>query len=162
MAPAHNHREENNRNHVHNRTHASIKCMQINLHNSRTASEKIKNLFEQDRSDIIFTQKPFLYNRKIPGISPKNIIYTSHEGKSRAAIVINNRNIDAVLITQLSNPGSAFLRLEYNGHTFYAASMYFDITEEIEKGLEKIDKMLEFTEGNGLIITIDSNARSAA
>jgi len=40
--------------------------------------------------------------------------------------------------------------------------MYFDITEEIESGLEKIDKMLEFTKGNGLIIAADSNARSAA
>ena len=40
--------------------------------------------------------------------------------------------------------------------------MYFDITEEIERGLEKIDKMLEFTKGNGLIIAADSNARSAA
>jgi len=26
--------------------------------------------------------------------------------------------------------------------------MYFDITEEIDKGIEKIDKMLEFPKGN--------------
>ena len=110
----------------------------------------------------LFIQEPYLYNRKIGGISTKNRIYTSHEDKSRAAIVINNRNIDAVLITQLSNTGSALLELEYNGHIFYAASMYFDITEEIEKGLEKIDQMLEFTKGNGLVIAVDSNARSAA
>ena len=75
---------------------------------------------------------------------------------------MNNRNIDEVLITQLPNPDSALLELEHNGHRFYAASMYFDITEEIEKGLEKIDQMLEFTKGNGLIIAVDSNARSAA
>jgi len=39
--------------------------------------------------------------------------------------------------------------------------MYFDITEEIEKVLEKIDQIMEFTKGNGLIIAVDSNARSA-
>jgi len=40
--------------------------------------------------------------------------------------------------------------------------MYFDITEEIERGLEKIDQMLELTKRNGLIIAADSNVISAA
>jgi len=40
--------------------------------------------------------------------------------------------------------------------------MYFDITEEIEKGLEKKDQVMEFTKGNGLMIAVDSDARSAA
>jgi len=120
------------------------------------------NLSEQYRSHILFIQKPYLCNRKIAAISTKNIIYTSHEDKSRADIVINNRNIDAVFVTQLSNPDSALLELEYHGYRFYAATMYFDITEEIEKGLEKVDQMMEFTKRNGLIIAVDSNANSAA
>jgi len=120
------------------------------------------NLSVQDISDILLIQEPYIYNRKIAGISTKNKIYTFHEDKSRAAIIINKRNIDAILTTQLSNPDSALLELEYNGHSFYAASIYFDITEEIEKGLEKIDQMLEFTKGNGLIIAVESNAKSAA
>ena len=40
--------------------------------------------------------------------------------------------------------------------------MYFDITEETERGLEKIDQNLELTKGNRHIIAADSNARSAA
>jgi len=51
--------------------------------------------------------------------------------------------------------------MKHNGSRFHAASMYFDINEEIERGLEKINQMLEFTKGNGLIIAADSNARSA-
>ena len=86
--------------------------MQINLQHSRTSNDNIMNLSEHDRSDILFIQEPYLYNRKIAGISNKNRIYTSLEDKRRAAIVINNRNIDAVLITHLSNPDSALLELE--------------------------------------------------
>ena len=40
--------------------------------------------------------------------------------------------------------------------------MYFDITKEIERELEKIDEILEFTKGNGLVIAVDSNSRSTA
>jgi hypothetical protein len=40
--------------------------------------------------------------------------------------------------------------------------MYFDIKEEIERELDKIDQILELTKGTGLILAIDSNARSAA
>jgi sugar/nucleoside kinase (ribokinase family) len=39
--------------------------------------------------------------------------------------------------------------------------MYFDIKEEIERELDRIDQILEFTKGTGLIFVIDSNARSA-
>jgi len=40
--------------------------------------------------------------------------------------------------------------------------MYFDITKEIERELDKIEKILEFTKGNGLVIAVDSNSRSVA
>jgi len=49
------------------------------------------NLSEQARSDILFIQEPYLYNSKNARISTKNRIYTSHEDRSRAATVINNR-----------------------------------------------------------------------
>jgi len=38
--------------------------------------------------------------------------------------------------------------------------MYFDITKEIERELDKIEEILEFTKGNGLVIAVDSNSRS--
>jgi len=40
--------------------------------------------------------------------------------------------------------------------------MYFDITKEIERELDKIEEILEFTKGNGLVIAVDSNSRSGA
>ena len=40
--------------------------------------------------------------------------------------------------------------------------MYFDIKEETVRDLDKIDQILELTKETGLILAIDSNARSAA
>ena len=38
--------------------------------------------------------------------------------------------------------------------------MYFNITKEIERELDKIDEIQEFTKDNGLVIMVDSNSRS--
>jgi len=40
--------------------------------------------------------------------------------------------------------------------------MYFDIMKEIDRELDKIEEILEFTKGVGLVIAIDSNYRSTA
>jgi hypothetical protein len=61
----------------------------------------------------------------------------------------------------MSTPDSTFIEMKYNTR-FFAASMYFDITKEIERDLDKIEGILDFTKGKGLIIAVDSNARSKA
>jgi len=38
--------------------------------------------------------------------------------------------------------------------------MYFDITKEIGRELDKIEEIVEFTKGNGLVMAVDSNSRS--
>jgi hypothetical protein len=96
------------------------------------------------------------------GISNSYRSYTSLEDNNRAAIVITNKLIGAVLITQLSNTDTVLPELDYNNTRFFTASTYFDITREIEKELVKRDHILEFIKGNGLIIAVDSNSRSAA
>jgi len=83
---------------------------------------------------------------------------TSPVDKNRAAIVITNNKIDAVFIKQLSNPDSVLIELKYNTR-FFAGSMYFDITKELERELDKIEEILEFTKGNGLFFAVDSHSR---
>ena len=67
--------------------------------------------------------------------------------------------MDAVLITQLSDPDTVLLELKYSNTRFFIASTYFDIMTEIEKELDKLDQLLEFTKGNRLITAADSNSR---
>ena len=119
-------------------------------------------LIEQEKSDIIFIQGPYLYEHRMTGITSAYSNYTSLEDNNRTAIVITNQNIDAVLISQLSDPDTVPLELDYNNTRFFTASMYFDITTDIDKELDKIDQILEFTKGNGLVIAVDSNSRSVA
>ena len=57
---------------------------------------------EQDNTDIIFIQEPYLYQNRMAAISMSHRNYISHEEKSRAAIIITNKKIDAVLIKQLT------------------------------------------------------------
>ena len=135
--------------------------MQITLQHSRAATDNIMKLIEQDNMDIVFIQEPYLYQNRIAGIMSHRM-YISLDDKCRAAIIITKSKIDAVLIKQLSSPDSVLLELRYNNTRFFAASMYFDITKEIERELDKIEETPEFTKGTGLVIAIDSNSRSAA
>jgi len=43
-----------------------------------------------------------------------------------------------------------------------AASIYFDINEEIDKKMAKVDEILRCSKGSGILIAMDSNSRSTA
>jgi hypothetical protein len=111
------------------RLQAPIRCMQINLQYFRTATVNIKKLIEKDNSGMIFLQDPYLYQNRMAGLTKSQRYYISHVDNSRAAIIITDNKIDAVLMKQLSNPDSVLLELRCNTK-FFATSMYFDITKE--------------------------------
>jgi hypothetical protein len=149
------------RGHKTTKPQAPTRCMQINLQHSRVATDNLMKLIEQDNTDIIFIKEPYLYQNRMAGISKSHRNYNSHEDKSRTAIIINKK-IDVVLIKQLTNSDSVLLELSHNNTRFYAASTYIDITKEIERELDKIEEILEFTKGNELVIAADRNSRSVA
>jgi hypothetical protein len=153
-------KEEDNTGIQKHQTAAFHQVHAINLH-YRTATYNIMKLTEQDNSDIIFIQELYLYQNRMAGIKNSNRNYIFRADKSRAAITVTNNKIDAVLIKQLSNPDSVLIGLKYNTR-FFAASMYFDITKELEKELDKLHEIIEFTKGIGLLIAVNSNARSTA
>ena len=97
---------------------ATIRCMQINLQHSRMATDNLTNLIEQDSSDIILIQEPYLYNNRMAGLRNSSRSYICSAGTSRAAILITNNKTDAVLIKQLSNSDSVLIELKHNNTTF--------------------------------------------
>jgi hypothetical protein len=119
-------------------------------------------LVEKEKIDIIFIQEPYLIKHKITGISRSFRSYHSPEDNNRAAIVITNKEIDAVLITQISNSDIALLEIEYKDNKAFIVSAYFDINTKIEDELNRLEKILEFTKKQGILIAVDSNCRSAA
>jgi hypothetical protein len=100
MALTNHHRNRTPKGHANTKTREPISCMQINLQHSRIAKDNLMKLREQEQSDILFIQEPCLYKHRMSGIPNSHRIYTSLEDNNRASIVITNKKIDAVLITQ--------------------------------------------------------------
>jgi len=85
MAPA-----NNNRRKINNKQQIMIRCTQINLQHSRVATDNLMNLIQQDHTDIVFIQEPYLLQNKTAGITRTHRTYISTEDKSQAAIIITN------------------------------------------------------------------------
>jgi len=65
-----------------------------------------------------------------------------------------------VLITQLSEEDCIVVEITYRNKKFYGVSSYFDNTEDIEVNIRKTEQILTYAKGHGLLIAVDSNARS--
>ena len=70
------------------------------MQHSRVATDNLMNLIQQDHIDIVFVQELYLIQNKTAGITRTYRTYITDEDKSRAAIIIANDSIDAVLIKQ--------------------------------------------------------------
>ena len=118
-------------------------------------------IIEKEEPDVIFVQEPYEHQNRPVGIE-KYRIFTAGNGKHRAAIVIPNNKIDAMLITQISNEDTVFVEIIHENLKFFAASMYFDIEDQIENIFSKIDTILQFAKGEMILIATDSNSRSTS
>jgi len=81
-------------------------------------------------------------------------------GRKRSALRVNNKETYVVLITQLSDENCIVTEISYRNTKFYGISTYFDITEDIEIDIRKIEHIFNYSKGQGLLIAADSNARS--
>ena len=80
--------------------------------------------------------------------------------KRRTTIVINNDQLDATLITQLSNEDCVAVEVCSEAVKFYSVSMYFDSRRDVEEDIRQLEAVLDYTKRNRLIIAVDSNARN--
>jgi hypothetical protein len=73
-------------------------------------------IISADRIGIALIHEPYLYQNRLLGITKGYITFTSGIGKSRAAIVISNNTIYALLITQLSENDAILLEIVIGLH----------------------------------------------
>jgi hypothetical protein len=73
---------------------------------------------------------------------------------------VNNKELDVVLIIQLSDEDCIVAEISYRKTKFYGISSYFDSAEDIETNIRKTEQILNHANGHGLLIAVDSNARS--
>jgi len=118
-----------------NRHKEQINCNQMNLKHSRGATDNLMQITTQENTDMVMIQEPYLYQNSIKGITSGYRTYTNGNGKSRAAILITNNTIDALLLTQYSK--TVLLEIRKGNKKFYAASIYMDYKEEIDNSLKR-------------------------
>jgi exonuclease III len=139
-----------------------LKFIQLNLQNSRLATDNIRKIIEEGNMDFLCIQEPHTMRSKIAGL-PKNFkIFTSGEGKHLAAIIVKNNEIDTMLIKQLSDEDAVGLEVKTRNKKIIITSMYFDIKRQINIDLLKIEAIIQYANDAGVIIAMDSNSRSTS
>ena len=138
-----------------------IKCMQINLQHSKAATANLMKIVTEDEIDIIFIPEPCTVQDKVIGIPTKYTTFTAGEGRSRAAIVVTNKEIDAMLIRQLTDTDTVAVEVIKRNTRIIAASMYLDRENQIENDLIKMELVLQYAKNIGVLIASDTNARSS-
>jgi dihydroxyacetone kinase-like predicted kinase len=130
------------------------------LQHSRTATDNLRKKIYDEEPDIILIQEPYEYQNRITGIDKKYRLFSAGTSKHRASIIIINNNIDAMLITKISDEDTVVVEITHEKWKFLAASMYFGLEEQIENNLLKMDELVRFAKGGRILIAADSNSRS--
>ena len=105
--------KENNIHDLRNRlgnTTKRLKCLQINLQHSRLATDNLVKIIDED-VDVVSIQEPYNIGSTIGGIPRTYTVISAGEGKNRAAIVIKSKQLDAILITQISDEDATVVEL---------------------------------------------------
>ena len=103
--------------------------------------------------------KPYTIGNKLAGLSKSLQVYTSGARWKWAAIVINNKQIDTIIINQLSDEDKVVLEKKVGNATLLIASMYFDINRPIHYDLQKMQTIIMHANVLGIVFAVDSNAR---
>ena len=129
------------------RSNISLRCIQINLKHSKTATDNLYILTKEANIDIAFIQEPYNYQNQVTGIPRNYKVFTSGKERKRAAVVVANKRIGAILIDQLSEEDTVVTEITYGDMKFIATSIYLDIKNEISEGLHKIEKIQQLAKG---------------
>jgi len=135
-----------------------LSCIQINIQHSRLVTDNLLELIKENDTDIICIQEPYVIGNKIVGLPQYYKVFASGEGRKTAAIVINNRQIDTLLINQLSDEDVVVLETKVDNTRIIIASLYF-INGPLDTDMQKIEATLAHAKGVGVIIAMDSNSR---
>jgi hypothetical protein len=142
------------------KTQNLINCAQINLQHSRAATANLMKYIADNNVNIICIQEPYTLQCRVVGVPKLYNTLTAVKAISRAAIIVTNNRIDAMLITQLSDTDTVAVEITRGDLKIIIASMYFDRGNPLGPDLAKIEAILQHAKGLGVIISMDSNARS--
>jgi len=119
----------------------------VNLQHSRVATSNLTQIVIQYNVDIAFVQELYTSHNNVAGF-PKGFKMFAHgEGRKRAAIIINNKEVDVITIMQGSHEDAILTEIRYKGLSLYGASLYLPIFRDTAGDLDTIENILQFPKG---------------
>jgi hypothetical protein len=112
-----------------------FKCYQINLWHSRTATDNLMELIENEGIDVAFIQQPYTAHNRVAEITKRYRKFTSSEGRFRSTMVVTNIQIDALLTQRSTDNDAVVVELIHGNLKFNTANMYLDITEKLDNDI---------------------------
>lgn len=137
-----------------------LRFVQVNLQHKRAATTNLVQLMQEAQIDIALVQEPYNIHNHLAGIPKSLRTFVSGNGRKRSAVIVNNKEVDVLLITQLSNEDCIVAEISYKNLKFYGICSYFDITLDININIRAVEHIMQFSKGQGLLIAVDSNARN--
>ena len=104
-------------------------------------------------------QEPYTINYNVAGIPRSFKTFAFGNGRKRTVIIVNNNELDVLLVNQLLDENCVVTEIRSKLVKFYCASIYFDINEDIETSIRKIERIINHTNGTALIIAAGTNAK---
>jgi hypothetical protein len=71
-----------------------------------------------NKIDLAFVQEPYNIRNHLAGIPKSLRTYVSGDGRKRSVLFVNNKKIDVVLITQLSDEDCIVTEISYRNTKF--------------------------------------------
>jgi len=143
------------------KTQTQIKCIQINLQHSKLATDNLLKIIEEDSTDTLYPRTKH-NSKQNCWLIKKMQIFTSGEGRNRTAIVVTNNQVDTLLIKQILDEDKVVLEVTIDNVKTILASMYFDISRQIEKALLKTKAVILHAMGASVLIAMDRNSKSTS
>jgi hypothetical protein len=109
-----------------------LRFLQANLQHKRAATYNLIQMMSENHIDLAFIQEPYIICNSLAGIPISLQTYVTGNGRKRAAVLVNSKELDVVLITQLSNKDCIVVEISCRNTNVYGVSSYFDNTEDIE------------------------------
>ena len=140
--------------------HMLIQFLQLNLQHSQPATYHLTQIIHKNNIDVAFLQEPYTVRNNVAGFPKSFRIFAYGNGRKSAAVIVNNNNIDAVAVKQVSDEDASLIEFSCKCLKFYGASLYFAIDRDMGRDIGKVEEIGKLTRGNGLIISIHRNSRS--
>lgn len=140
-----------------------LRIIQLNMQGSRLVSDEARVQLDNEDVDILLAQEPYSAHGRITGFGLATRVIngtTADVEKVQAAIVVRNREVTVLKISQLCNAHCSCVQINTRKGAVYLVSMYFQFSHEIEPYLQHLGEVIRQLRGKKVIIGCDANAKS--